>query len=75
MKLSDIEKQRNVKVDAINLSYEEKQRLLSIGIYEGVFLMLFHTTRKRNTFIYFVSGNYIALRKEETDLMEVHYEL
>lgn len=59
------------KIKAVKLTGQLKERLMSLGFNENSAIKLIRIGPKRNLRVFVIKGVMYALRKEETDLIEV----
>jgi ferrous iron transport protein A len=71
MKLSDLKRGERAKIKVINLDSEQKARLISLGFAYGNEIVFERTAPLGDPQQYFVAGNYIAIRKEDAQRIEV----
>lgn len=71
MKLSDLKRGESARIKAINLDSDLKGRLISVGFAYGNEIVFERTAPLGDPQQYFVAGNYISIRKEDAERIEV----
>ncbi|MDF9867661.1 ferrous iron transport protein A [Bacilli bacterium PM5-3] len=71
MKLSDLKRGESAKIKKINLDFESTHRLISLGFSYGNTIIFERSAPLGDPQQYYVAGNYIAIRKEDSAKIEV----
>jgi len=71
MKLTDLKKGQRGKIIKINLTENAVKRLTSLGFCQGHEVKFERKAPLSDPYQYYVSGNFIALRKEDASKIEI----
>lgn len=74
MKLSDLKRGERARIKAINLDKDLKAQLIALGFAYGNEIAFERTAPLGDPQQYLVAGNYIAIRKEDAQRIEVEVE-
>ncbi len=72
MTLIEAKKGYTYKIKSLNcIESNLKNRLYSLGIYEGVEITTGYTSLWQHTYTIYISGAHVALRRNEAELIEI----
>ncbi len=71
MLLSDLKIQEKAEIKAIRVSGRQGRRLLDLGFIPGTIIKAIRKSPLGDPVAYRIKGTVLALRKEETDLIQI----
>lgn len=71
MTLYKLKRNEKAKIIEFNLNEESKLKLGSLGMYQGVTIEFERRSPLGDPQLYYVSGNYIAIRKEDAKKIKI----